>query len=111
MIIVLLAVSAAGWLFVHLIQSRNRAGSVMIVTPDEEFSVPLKDTTLILNGPLGDTEVRIENSEVWITHAPCPNKLCAKQGRISTPGQSLVCLPNRVVITILGRTSTDAVTY
>jgi hypothetical protein len=39
--------------------------------------------------------------------ADCPDKLCEKQGKISKNGQSIICLPNKIVIKINSDTDTD----
>ncbi len=46
--------------------------------------------------------VEIKDGEVSITDADCPDKLCIKQGWISSTSQSIVCLPNKVVIELTG---------
>jgi hypothetical protein len=33
-------------------------------------------------------------------YADCPDKLCIRQGIVSRSGERIVCLPNRVSITI-----------
>ena len=50
----------------------------------------------------------IDGSYAYIETADCPNKLCT-HGRISRPGQMLVCLPNRVFAVISG-SGVDGVT-
>ena len=57
-----------------------------IYIPDEE------NTKNILN---------ISGGEVYMSEADCPDKLCIKQGRIKNGGESIVCLPNSVVITVI----------
>ena len=44
----------------------------------------------------------IENGECYLEDADCPDKLCVKQGKIDKVGESIVCLPHKVVITIEG---------
>lgn len=51
----------------------------------------------------GANHLHIENGQVWVTEASCPDQICVHMGRISQPGQSIICLPNQVVIEILGR--------
>lgn len=43
----------------------------------------------------------IKDGEADITDAKCPDKVCVKQKPISKVGESLVCLPNRVIITVV----------
>lgn len=42
----------------------------------------------------------IKNGEVSAIHMPCPDKICEKSGPISSPNESLLCLPNGVAVTI-----------
>ena len=44
----------------------------------------------------------IENGEAWVEEASCPDGLCINMGKIDTVGQSIVCLPNQVVVSIQG---------
>ena len=42
----------------------------------------------------------IEDRRAYMKSAECPDKLCVNQGKISTVGQSIVCLPGRIVVTV-----------
>lgn len=58
--------------------------------------------------------IYISYDDVHIVDANCRDRLCIKQGSIRYPGQSIVCLPNKVVIKIIGEKADspiDAVTY
>ena len=59
--------------------------------------------------PDKDISVRIEESRVWVEHSDCPDQICVRSGEISAAGQSVVCLPNRVVVKITGVAQLDAV--
>ena len=52
---------------------------------------------------IGDTNVcQIEeDGTVSMTEADCPDHLCVKQGKIKEFGESIVCLPNKVVLEIV----------
>ena len=50
----------------------------------------------------GHNKVVIENGEVWMEEADCPDKLCISQGKISRTGQTIICLPNKTMVTIKG---------
>lgn len=44
----------------------------------------------------------IENGSAAVTEADCPDKLCVKQRAVSRDGESIVCLPHKLVITVVG---------
>lgn len=52
---------------------------------------------------LGTNIIDLSDGKVHIDEADCPDKICIKDGFISKPGQMLVCLPNKVVIQIVGQ--------
>ena len=50
----------------------------------------------IVDGELGQITFEIKDGRVRITDSPCPNKTCISQGWHNP----LVCLPNKVMITV-----------
>lgn len=44
---------------------------------------------------------------VWIEETNCPDGTCQKSGAIHFTGESIVCLPNGLVITIEGAAKTE----
>lgn len=44
----------------------------------------------------------IKDGYVQMTYSDCKNQICVKKGRINETNQSIVCLPNKIVITIEG---------
>lgn len=50
----------------------------------------------------GHNKVVIADGEVWMAEADCPDKLCISQGKISRTGQTIICLPNKTMVTIKG---------
>lgn len=53
---------------------------------------------------LNNNTVVIKNSSVSVSDANCHDKLCIKSSAITSPGQSLVCLPNRLSVEIVDST-------
>ena len=53
--------------------------------------------------PIGEGNLLvISDGEAHMKDADCPDKLCVHQGRISRTGERIVCLPNRVIVEIVG---------
>lgn len=48
----------------------------------------------------GYNVLEIREDQAEITEASCPDKLCVKHRPVKKSGESLVCLPNRVVVEI-----------
>ena len=44
--------------------------------------------------------VSIKDGKVYVSEASCKNQVCVRHGVISRPGESIVCLPNRLVVSI-----------
>ena len=44
----------------------------------------------------------IENGTARMEEADCPDRTCVRTGRIRYAGQRIVCLPNRVTVTVTG---------
>ena len=42
----------------------------------------------------------IKNREVYMKNSDCKNQICVHTGKISKKGESIVCLPNKVVATV-----------
>ncbi|MBQ7584539.1 MAG: NusG domain II-containing protein [Lachnospiraceae bacterium] len=58
-----------------------------------------KDQTIGING---SNTCEIKSGEARMTQADCPDKLCVHSRAISGVGESIVCLPNHVVLKITG---------
>lgn len=44
--------------------------------------------------------VRIKDGRVSVTHADCRDQICVDKGEIAAAGESIVCLPNAVVVEV-----------
>ncbi len=84
----------------------NEAGSYVAVEVNGETQVtlPLDENTvydIIIDGRVANT-VEISSSQVTVSYADCPDKICRNQRAISKAGESIVCLPNKVIISVKG---------
>jgi hypothetical protein len=110
---VLILVSLSGIVFIQEVLPKGR--TVLIeVDGHPLYVLPLdRDRIVEVEGPRGMTVIEIRQEKVRIKDSPCPTKQCVKQGWIDHG--VLVCLPNKVVITIGnerddGETVVDAIT-
>lgn len=63
----------------------------------------------VVESEFGKNVIVVEDNSVYIKDSDCKDKTCIKMGKISKVGQSLVCLPNRLIITIEGNSDVDVV--
>ena len=101
LIFALIAVALSVFLFTEL--SRGE-GARVAVTVDgvrvAEYSL-FEDGEYSLNG--GSNILVIEDGRAYIRAADCPDKTCISVGgKISRAGERITCLPNRVVVEIVG---------
>ena len=61
---------------------------------DQEITVTSK------NG--GSNTLVIQNGEIWCSQASCPDQICVHQGKKQRDGDTIVCLPNQMIVTIIG---------
>ena len=96
-----------------LITALNRdEGAYAEITVDGEVvgKYPLEiNATYKLNG--GTNELTIENGMAYMTYSTCPDHTCEDARRKAHyVGQTIVCLPNKVSVKILG-VSDDSVDF
>ena len=51
--------------------------------------------------------LRLTETEVWVESSDCPTQDCVHTGHISRSGQSIVCLPARVIVRLEGGETVD----
>ena len=92
----------------------RRKGEAVIVEQNGKETARyalFEDRTVQIEGEGGYNTLVIESGEAWLSEADCPTQLCVKTGRIRYAGQSIVCLPHRLAVRIVGGASAlDAVT-
>ncbi len=106
-VILLLAVSFMGY---HFLKGKDESAQVVITVDGDAYGTYdlAADQTVDINGT---NTLVIHNGQADMKDADCPDKLCVHQKAISRDGESIICLPNRVVVTIKGgeKSELDAV--
>ncbi len=106
LILVLISIFAIIMLTLSFI---SKGGNQVIVSVDgvKTYFFPLnEDLKFEITGYEGGTNyLVIKDGEAYLKDASCPDHLCIHMGKISRAGQSIICLPNRVVIEIEGKSS------
>lgn len=71
------------------------------------------DKMINVEGEKGRVVIEVKDGGVRVVESSCLQKICVNTGRINRPGQNIICLPNKVLVTIEGKESSkvDAVSY
>lgn len=112
-LLVLAVLLLAGCAWCIQLAVRKQGGEAQITVDGKEFAVlPLdQDTELTLSPEVfsfADEDsafantIVIRDGRVCVTKANCPDKICVNQGWIEYGGESIVCLPHRLVVTVRG---------
>lgn len=83
---------------VHIIADGTSYGSYNL---SDTATIPIKVDATVTN------TLQIENGKAKMIEANCPDKLCIHQNAISKQGETIVCLPNRIVVEIKGNETSD----
>ena len=90
--------------------SANNANKYVVINIDGEdrFKYKLEENKTIelkqSDYPtlLGDMTIEIQDSRVRVAKEKSPKNYCSKQGWVANVATPIVCLPNAVVVTIIG---------
>ena len=63
----------------------------------------LEDQTIEIENDGHNNVIVIEDGTVRMESSDCKNQVCVDRGRISLVGDSIVCLPHRLVVEIEGK--------
>lgn len=116
-IILLIVISLALGIVINKLTNTSNTKYILIMADGQVYQkiplVPeLRDSKFIVKSKEGYMYVEIKDGKVRVIDSTCPDKLCIKQGWISNVGETIVCLPNRITISIIGgNSSVDSVSY
>ena len=100
--VIVVVVAATGLLLVNVFRTE---GSFAVIKIDgkETGRYPLSvDTEVIIEtGDDGRNTLVIEDNKAFMKDANCPDKICEGHSKISYKGETIVCLPHKVVIEIV----------
>lgn len=111
----LVILSLLGIVLSNLIFAGGAAEYALVEVNGKHFGTYLlheKDGKILdVKTEFGYNKIVIENGMVRIVEADCPDRLDVQSGTISQTGEMLVCLPNRLVVRILGEGEVDGLAY
>lgn len=110
-IILLVALLFVGGLFWYfLVPDGNTDDAKVVITVDKAVygEYPLDENKKIQVRENGHKNIiEIKGGKVHMTDSDCHNQDCVHQGTISRKNESIVCLPNKVVVSISGGEESD----
>ncbi len=97
--IIIAAVVLSAILSVVLLFSFSKQGNRVIIKQNNEI---VYDESIDKNGSfnIGTNTIVIKDGTVFVSEANCKNQLCVASGKISKKGESIICLPNKVLVEI-----------
>ena len=108
LVLVLLLVAAAAGIF--MLAVRDTGGEAVVLRDGQEvLRLPLSEDAeeVITEGEDSNTVV-IRDGTASVTQANCPDKVCVHTGEIRYEGQTIVCLPHKLVVKIQGGEKAEA---
>jgi len=98
-----------GALAVFLYAARQDGGYVSVQMDGQTvMELPLDEDTQVVLGEDGHTNTLvIQNGTAQVVEAGCPDQICVRQGTVQYEGESIVCLPHKLVITVQGGQADD----
>lgn len=59
-----------------------------------------KDDTYVFDTGKGTNTVTVAGGEIRVTEADCPDRICMNMGWVSRSGETITCLPHKLVIEV-----------
>lgn len=95
----------------------KKKGAEAIISIDgvEQYVLPLDtDTSLTISTEYGTNTIYIHDQTVSVTDADCKDRYCVLHRPVSMAGETIVCLPHKLVVTVRssdssGRISNESV--
>lgn len=112
-ILIAVTVAIAGILLVFLYGVNNFSGAYVQIEIDGVIAetLPLDTDTVfeIITDGDGRNTLVIEDGNAKVTGANCPDGICKNHAKIHRNGESIICLPHRVVITVVNEADTNGI--
>ena len=84
--------------------------AIITVNGEMKCEVDLEfDDRFVVKSPKGSNTIVVKDNEIYVEEATCPDYLCIKHGKLRNKYDSIVCLPNKVVIEYKTASDVDAV--
>jgi len=111
LIIILFIVISLVFIFINATKEK---GSMAEVFYEDKLvlSIDLNvDGEYKVDGELGDVVLEVKNKMIRVKSENSPKNICSKEGYIGDSSRTLICLPNKIIVRIVGEKEIDGVVY
>ena len=101
--------AAALCLFLVFRNLEKPGGTVTVKQGKEivaEYSLT-EDGEYVFESFYGSNTLVIKDGEAWVCDSTCKDHICEKTGKISKKGETIICLPNTLFITVTDGATPD----
>jgi hypothetical protein len=105
-ILLLIVLSFIPELVLGIMMNKQYQGTYAEITLEGKFykTIPLSEhrgeNLIDIKTKYGYNIIKVSNQSIGIIDADCKDKICVKTGFISKPGQSIICLPHKLMIEV-----------
>ena len=99
-------------IFILLYFGNNKKVSNAIVYYEDKEILKIdlsKDKIYTVKGYNGDVRIKVKKKKIKVLKEDSPLHLCSKQGYISKSYESIICLPNKIVIKLENNSDIDVI--
>lgn len=107
LIAVILIAAGAVWL-ISSVYNTGMGGKLRISVDNQEYGVFNLTEDRVIS--IGDTnKCQIKDGKVSMLYGECPDQVCVHSAAICQNGQTIICMPNRVVLEIIDSETDDQI--
>ena len=112
LIVVLLAVISLGFIEKQVFSNEDKFVSIQIDGKEVKkiiFDPKIIGKTIEIESEYGYNLIEIADEKVRVIEADCKDQIDVKQGYISKIGETIVCLPNKMIVEIKGLAKEESI--
>ncbi|MFY9213738.1 MAG: NusG domain II-containing protein [Tissierellaceae bacterium] len=110
--VLILSLASMGYIKSQGLSNKDKYVSVQVNGEEIKriiFDKSVVGKTIPIETKYGYNLIEVGDNQVRVIEASCPDKIDVKQGYISRIGETIVCLPNRLIVEIKGIDSVDGI--
>lgn len=102
LIVVVLLAAAGIYLFYSAGADTGNGVTVTVDGAEKAFLSLDADDSIRMDTENGYNVITVKDGEVFLTEADCRDQICVEHKKISKVGETIVCLPHKLVVEIVG---------